>query len=184
MKKSPEHPTKLLWLDLEMTNVDPTSDRIVEVAAIVTDFKLNELYSYESAINHNEEVIKPLLAKNSFWSERPEEMAKILDSIRHGKPESEVERDLVTVIEKTFLPGETVYLAGSSVRVDRSFIDAYFPKVSAMLHYRMLDVTAFKLWWLGTGRQEFLAPKAHRALDDIRRSIAELRFYTSQLKDK
>ena len=80
------------------------------------------------------------------------------------------------------MPNETVYLAGNSIRVDRSFIDVYMPKFAKILHYRMLDVTAFKLLWTGQGGTEYKKAKHHRALDDIRESIAELKDYNTKFR--
>ena len=109
-------------------------------------------------------------------------MAEILEVIRRGKPEHEVENDLCTLVKKYFLPKETVYLAGNSIRVDRSFIDVYMPKFSKILHYRMLDVTAFKLLWTGQGGTEYKKAEHHRALDDIHESIAELKYYNTKFR--
>ena len=180
--KPKEKPTKLLWLDLEMTGLDASKDRILEVAVIITDFTFAEFVNYETQIKHDQTSIKRLLDKNEFWAKRPAEVKKLLAQMQMGKSENEVENKLVALVEKYFLPGEQVYLAGNSIRVDRAFIDYWWPNFANLLHYRMLDVSSFKLWWTGRGGKEFVKKENHQALDDIRESIAELKYYTDKMK--
>lgn len=178
--KPTERPTKFLWLDLEMTGLNSQKNRIVEVAAIVTDHNLKELATYHSLIAHDETSLKAQLEADPFWSAHPAAAKKIIQDSRQGNSEAQVEQELITLVKKYFMPGEAVYLAGNSIRVDRLFIDQWLPKFAILLHYRMLDVTAFKLWWVSQGGQEFVKKENHRALEDIRESIAELQFYTSK----
>lgn len=182
MNSEEDKPNKFLWLDMEMSGLNFKEDRILEAAAIITDHQLKEIATYESTISHDESHIRPRLEADSFWGQRPEQVEQIIKDMRGGKPEKEVEKDLMTFVKKYYLPGEAIYLAGNSIRVDRAFVDYWWPDFAQLLHYRMLDVTAFKLWWLANGKQEYMAPKEHRAIDDIRRSIAELNFYAKQIK--
>lgn len=172
-------PKKFVWIDLEMTGLDPQKDVIIEVAAIVTDSYLNEIATFASLISHDQEKLKKLFDGNDFWRSRPAEQKQIMDDIKTGKPSTEVESLLFDFIAQN-CGDEAVYLAGNSIRVDRSFIDAQWPKVAKTLHYRMLDVTSFKLAWTGLGQVEMPKHDAHRALSDIRDSIDELRFYLTQ----
>lgn len=177
MMKPKEKPTKLLWVDLEMTGLDAQVNRITEVAAIVTDIELNETATYESMVRHDEDSIRAQFDADPFWSKRGSQAEKIIQDMRSGKSEHDVEQDLITFVEKYFLPSESVYLAGNSIWNDRRFIDRWWPKLAERLHYRMLDVTSFKLWHVGHGGKEFVKAEQHRALSDIRESIAELRYY-------
>lgn len=178
MMKPKEKPTKLLWLDLEMTGLVAQTDRILEVAAIITDFDFNELGEYHSVIKYDEAMIKKLLLTNPFWASRSDGLKQILKEISSGLDEKIVEKDLIGLCEATYLQDEPIYLAGNSIRVDRSFIDEWWPNFASKLHYRMLDVSSFKIWWTGRGNTEFKKTEKHRALDDIRESIAELKYYT------
>lgn len=181
--KNPEIPKKLLWLDLEMTGLRPRSDRILEVAAIVADFEFNELGTYHSLIKHNQTGIQKLLQENPFWANRSDGLKKILKELGTGKPEAQVQTELIDFCKKHHQPNEPIYLAGNSIRVDRGFIDEWWPDFAKLLHYRMLDVSSFKIWWAGKGSEEFKKIEKHRALDDIRESIAELKHYASKINN-
>ncbi len=167
---------------MEFSGLEPADNRILEVAVIITDANLKELATYHSSISHAEATIRKLLKKSPFWSQRPEEVEKVITDMHSGLPEKQVEKDLITLVEKYYMPGEAVYLAGNTIRMDRKFVDYWLKDFAKLLHYRMLDVTAFKLWWLGQGNKEFNPPKAHRALDDIRRSITELKYYLEHIE--
>ncbi len=182
MIKNNEVPTKFVWLDLEMTGLDPSVDKILEVAVVITDSNLNELASYHSLIRYGEDYINELLLKNPFWVSRPDGRKKILKELASGKTDSMVEYDLCVLMADNFKEGEPVYLAGNSIRVDRAFIDRSLPDFASLLHYRMLDVSSFKLWWLANGQGEYKKKELHRALDDIHESIAELKHYSDNIK--
>lgn len=175
-----EKPAKLLWLDLEMTGLNPNTDRILEVAVIITDFRFKELGRYSSVIKHDSQLIGELLRANPFWANRSRGLKKITKECSNGRQERQVEEELIKLCEKFYSKNEPIYLAGNSIRVDRAFIDSWWPNLAGKLHYRMLDVSSFKIWWTGTGRDEFKKIEKHRALDDIRESIAELKYYTQQ----
>ena len=167
-------PTRLLWIDLEMTGLDPELHRIVEVAAIVTDFSLSEIDQCTAIIHQPDSV---LAASNDFCI-RAHENSGLYASVRKSTlDEHDVEAELCQLIERNF-PGERAILAGNSIHVDRRFIDAQWPRLAALLHYRMLDVSSLKIWRMGTGQAIYTKKETHRALDDIRESIAELHMYT------
>lgn len=184
MMKPKERPTKLCWLDLEMTGLDPKMDKILEVAVIITDFNFNELGLYHSLVKHDSKYIEDLLKSNPFWSGRSDGLKQIVKDLQSGKDEKIVEQQLIELCEKVYKNNEQIYLAGNSIRVDRGFIDNWWPSFAAKLHYRMLDVSSFKLWWTGSGGSEFVKTEKHRALDDIRESIEELKNYTAKIKVK
>jgi oligoribonuclease len=97
-----------------------------------------------------------------------------------GKPAKEVEKELIKFVKKNF--GKEVYLSGNSIHQDRKFIDREWPELSKMLHYRMLDVSAWKIYFENVLDKHFTKREAHRALDDIEGSIEELKWYTTFLK--
>lgn len=172
-------PTKLLWVDLEMTGLDSEEHVIIEVAAEVTDFDFKTLASYEALISQPEEV----LARANEWAANQHTQSGLYDKLRkEGRPEADVKHELVGFIKAQF-GDEPAVLAGNSIHNDRIFIKRWWPEVEALLHYRMLDVTTLKIIMQGKYGYEFEKNDAHRAFDDIQASIAELQHYLEKLKD-
>jgi oligoribonuclease len=171
--KNPGTPTRLVWIDLEMTGLDTSIHKIIEAAVIITDFEFTELASYEAVIHQPESVI----SLSSEFSMEQHTKSGLYASVKSSTISDKEADSAVSELIKKFVPEGQVYLAGNSIRADRAFIDTYWPKVSGLLHYRMLDVSSFKLWWLGNGKEPFVKGESHRAQDDIRESIAELKYY-------
>jgi oligoribonuclease len=172
-------PTKLLWVDLEMTGLDPDQHVIIEIAAEVTDFEFKTLASYEALISHPQEI----LDKSNEWALAQHNSSGLLNKIAiEGRPEDEVKHELIGFIKAQF-GDEPAILAGNSIHNDRNFIAKWWPEVNALLHYRMLDVTALKILMQGKYGYEYEKKDAHRAFDDIQASIAELQHYLEKLKD-
>jgi oligoribonuclease len=174
LKLSPS--TKLLWLDLEMTGLDPQVDRILEVSAQITDYDFNPLATYSARIKNDRAEIAALMQKNDFWAKFPANRDYFLDSSDSAKPSEQIEAELVALISEQF-QSEPAILAGNSVYNDKGFIKQYWPKVEKLLHYRMLDVSSFKILMRSKYGVEYDKKETHRALDDINESIAELKFY-------
>ena len=97
-----------------------------------------------------------------------------------GKSAKEVEEELLRFMDEWF--GEEIILAGNSIHQDRKFIDREWPRVAARLHYRMLDVSAWKVYFEGARGKKFVKRDLHRALDDIQGSIEELKWYLTLMK--
>lgn len=171
-------PTKLLWIDLEMTGLDPKKDVILEVAAEVTDFTFKTLGSYEAVIKHSARRLKNM----NEWSARQHVASGLVDKIKTlGKPEKEVKFELAGFIKGHF-GKEPAIIAGNSIHNDRIFITRWWPEIDQLLHYRMLDVTSFKILMQGKYREEYAKRDVHRAFDDIQASIAELQYYLEKLR--
>jgi len=177
-KKAP--PTRLLWVDLEMTGLDIAKDVILEIAAEVTDLNNKKIASYEAIIKHPE----PILNSMNEWASAQHAKSGLTDRIRsEGRPEEEVRHELVAFIREHF-GDEPAVLAGNSIHNDRQFIKRWWPEIDALLHYRMLDVSSFKIIMQGKYGVPFEKKDVHRAYDDIQASIAELDFYLDWLRSQ
>jgi len=173
-------PTKLLWVDLEMTGLDVDQHVIIEIAAEVTDKDFKTLASYEALILQPEEK----LAGMNPWAQTQHDQSGLTDRIRNeGKPEQDVIHELIGFIKAQF-GDEPAVLAGNSIHNDRAFIKQQWPEVDALLHYRMLDVSSFKIVMQMKYDVKFEKNDAHRAFDDIQASIAELQYYLEWLQRK
>ena len=170
---------KLLWLDLEMTGLELGKDKIVEVAAIVTDWKLKEIASYVAVVKRSEKFMKKRM-RGEFWEKNLESKASLIGQNDSGKKSKKVEKELIKFIKDNF-DGD-VYLAGNSIHNDRNFIRLEWKRLDKMLHYRMLDVSAWKIYFENALKKKFTKTEEHRALDDIRGSIEELKYYLGMIK--
>ncbi len=169
-------PTRLLWVDLEMTGLVPSKDVILEVAAIVTDFDFTTIETYEQRIKQDKHIVEQRMDANPWWQSYKGNRKQFVRKLTEGKPLAEVEQDLVTLVKHHF-GNERAILAGNSIYNDRLFIKQWMPKLESTLHYRMLDVSSFKILMQGKHGEEFKKQSLHRALDDIQASIAELQHY-------
>ena len=174
-------PTKLLWVDLEMTGLDPARDVILEVAAEVTDFDFKTLANYEAIVKQPHEVVVERMQKNIWWKDFPANRDEFIKKTATGKPSEQVERELVELVEQQF-GAEPAVLAGNSIHNDRGFIRQWWPQLDLKLHYRMLDVSAWKVFMQGKYGVQFDKKEVHRAFDDIQASIAELQHYLEWFK--
>lgn len=169
---------RMVWIDLEMTGLNPQVEEIVEVACIVTEADLTELDAGISL------VVKPSdssLAAMDPYVRTMHTESGLLKAIPLGIDLAEAERQVLAYVQKHVPEPGKAHLAGSSVYVDRGFLARYMPSIDAHLHYRLIDVSTIKelvrRWY---PRVYFAMPEKngnHRALGDIRESIAELRFY-------
>jgi oligoribonuclease len=170
---------KLLWIDLEMTGLDPVKDRILEVAAIATDMELNEIARFEAVVKVSESLMKDRMV-GDFWDKNHESRGALIAQNKTGQPIKEVEKSLLEFLNQYF--GEEIYLAGNSIHQDRKFIEREMPELDKRLHYRMLDVSAWKIYFENALNKKFIKPENHRALSDIEGSIGELKWYLTFLK--
>ena len=174
-------PGKLLWMDLEMTGLDPVEDRILEVGAIVTDWDFNELAVYDAVKKVGPNLMKSRMI-GEFWDKYTDVRTALMEQNLSGKNGRTVENELLELIDKYFDPEERVILAGNSIHQDRKFIAREWTRLDERLHYRMLDVSAWKVVFEGKYGKKFAKPEDHRALNDIRGSIQELKYYMGKVK--
>ena len=172
---------KLLWIDLEMTGLDPDQDKICEVAAIATDLELNQIATYEAVVKVDDQLMKERMV-GEFWEKNSSSRDALIAQNTTGKEIAEVEKELLDFVNKNFSAKHPVYLAGNSIHQDRKFIEREMPELNSKLHYRMLDVSAWKIYFENALNRKFTKPENHRALDDINGSIEELKWYLTFLK--
>lgn len=170
---------KLLWIDLEMTGLDPEKDKILEVAAIATNMSLKNMATYEAVVKVSNKLIQERMV-GEFWDKNQESRDALIKQNEDGRPIKEIEQELIDFVDKNF--GKEVYLAGNSIHQDRKFIEREMPELNKRLHYRMLDVSAWKIYFENALGRKFAKPEAHRALSDIEGSIEELKWYLTFLK--
>lgn len=164
---------KYLWLDMEMSGLDVAKCRILEVAAIVTDHNFQPLESFHAVVYQAPEVLSAMDA----WCTENHAKSGLTPLVATGTPEPEAEKQLLALVERHFTATDRPVLCGNSIGQDRKFIDAWMPALAARLHYRMLDVTSFKLVFNEKYGVRYEKKGSHRALDDIHESIAELKHY-------
>lgn len=180
MTERPEKPGKVIWIDLEMTGLDPVDDRILEVAAIATDWDFKEIAAYEAVKKVGPNLMKKRMI-GEFWDKYADVREALMAQNEHGKNGRTVENELLAFVDEHFAEGESVLLAGNSIHQDRKFIENEWPRLNARLHYRMLDVSAWKVVFEGKYKKKFAKPENHRALEDIRGSIQELKYYLGKV---
>lgn len=169
----------LIWIDLEMTGLDPNKERIIEIATIVTDKDLNILAEGPVLAVYQDDA---LLAKMSDWCQKTHSENGLIERVRQSKL-SERAAELQTLdFLKKWVPKGASPICGNSVAQDKRFLYQYMPDLAAYFHYRHLDVSTLKELarrWKPEILTQFEKKNTHLALDDIRESIAELRFYRS-----
>ncbi len=175
---SDEH---LVWLDLEMTGLDPFHDLILEIATIITDYDLNVLAEGPTiAIHHPEEVLEGM----DEWNVQQHCKTGLSDRVR--KSHYTVRHAELETLEfiKKWVPPRTSPLCGNSIGHDRYFLMRLMPELAAYFHYRNLDVSTLKelaMRWAPDVVSGVVKQNSHCACDDIKESVAELRHYRQHL---
>ena len=179
MSEIPAKNDRLVWIDLEMTGLDPERHVIVEVAAVVTDAELTILdegldlvvHATEEQLGQMDDFVTEMHASSGLDKEIRESTVTI----------EEAEEAVLRLVEKHCDPNHPAPLAGNSIATDRTFIRAYMPRLDKALHYRMIDVSTIKelarRWHPRAYYNQPDKGMAHRALQDIIESIRELDFY-------
>jgi oligoribonuclease len=167
----------LVWVDMEMTGLDPDTDRIIEVAVVVTDSELNVLAEGPVfAIHQSDEV----LDKMDAWNKGTHGRSGLIDRVKASTiTEAEAETALIDFL-KHFVPAGKSPMCGNSICQDRRFMVRGMPKLEAFFHYRNLDVSTLKELckrWKPAIATGFKKHQKHTALADITESIEELRYY-------
>ncbi|TBU83072.1 oligoribonuclease [Pseudomonas daroniae] len=176
-----QNPQNLIWIDLEMTGLDPETDVIIEMATIVTDTELNVLAEGPVIAVHQSDE---RLAAMDEWNTRTHGESGLTQRVRASRiSQAEAEAQTIAFLEKWVPKGKSP-ICGNSIGQDRRFLYKYMPALEAYFHYRYLDVSTLKILaerWAPEIKDGFLKKGSHLALDDIRESIAELKYYRQHL---
>lgn len=172
-----QNPQNLIWIDLEMTGLDPDNDVIIEMATIVTDSQLNVLAEGPVIAVHQSDDV---LARMDEWNTRQHGGSGLTQRVRESRiSTAEAERLTLEFLEQWVPKGKSP-ICGNSICQDRRFLYRQMPTLEAYFHYRNLDVSTLKEMaarWAPQIMEGFKKGGTHLALDDIRDSIAELRHY-------
>ena len=168
---------RLVWMDLEMTGLDAETDVILEIATVVTDGDLEVVAEGPTLAVHRDEAT---LAAMDRWNTEHHTASGLVERVRQSEV-SETEAEAVTLaFVERHCARQSAPLCGNSVWQDRRFLVRYMPVLNAYLHYRIVDVSTVKELarrWHPQLLDAFKKKNTHRALDDIRESIAELKLY-------
>ena len=181
MAQQNDRAQRLIWIDLEMTGLDPDSDRIIEVATIVTDADLNALAEGPVLAVHQSDAV---LEGMDEWNTTTHGNSGLTRRVRESSlTERDAELETIAFL-KEWVDARTSPICGNSICQDRRFLARYMPELEAFFHYRNLDVSTVKELarrWKPEALEGFKKKGAHQALDDIRESIAELQHYRKTL---
>ena len=167
----------LIWVDMEMTGLNPDEDAIIEIATIITDSELNTIAEGPViAIHQDDERLEAM----DEWNTRQHHGSGLVKRVR-GSAETEASASAKTLafIEQ-YVPAGASPMCGNGICQDRRFMARYMPKLEAWFHYRNMDVSTLKILmqrWRPELEEGFVKHGQHLALEDIRESIAELRYY-------
>ena len=172
-----QNANNLCWIDMEMTGLNPETDRIIEVAVIITDSDLNVLTQSEVyAVHQSDETLDAM----DEWCTATHGRTGLTERVRQSHyTEAEVEQKLLGFIAE-WIPEKASPMCGNSVHQDRRFMQKYMPRLEAWFHYRNLDVSTLKELakrWHPTLAKGVVKRGSHKALDDILESIEEMRYY-------
>ncbi|WP_025770737.1 oligoribonuclease [Thioalkalivibrio sp. HK1] len=172
-----QSPKNLVWIDLEMTGLDPERENIIEIATVVTDESLDEAVEGPSIVIRQP---KALLDKMDEWNTKQHGQSGLIDRVLASTCDlGQAEERTLAFLQK-YLPPKVSPMCGNSICLDRRFLIRYMPRLEAFFHYRHLDVSTVKELcsrWAPSRFQSVVKESRHRAMQDIHDSIAELRFY-------
>ncbi|XP_071446357.1 probable oligoribonuclease [Hetaerina americana] len=173
---------KLVWIDMEMTGLKVEQDKVLEVACLLTDGNLREIIQGPHVIIRQAEET---LASMGPWCIEHHTKSGLVEECKRSQiTESDAETMLMEFLTKHIPPKEGL-LSGNTVHMDKMFLEKYFPKVHDYLHYRIVDVSSIKelaRWWFPDEYSNIPEKTfTHRALEDIKQSIEELRYYKKSI---
>jgi oligoribonuclease len=172
-----QNPENLIWIDLEMTGLDPLEDRIIEIATLVTDKNLNILEEGPSlAINQSDEMLNGM----DEWCTTQHGQSGLTDRVKNSSISESTAEAVTLAFLRQYVPQGRSPMCGNSICQDRRFLARWMPELEEYFHYRNLDVSSLKelarRWSPGVS-DGFTKESTHLAMNDIKDSIAELQYY-------
>jgi oligoribonuclease len=175
------NPNNLIWIDMEMTGLDPEKERIIEIATIVTDSKLNLIAEGPVFAVHQSQQ---LLDGMDNWNTKQHNSSGLVQRVQQSTvTEAQAEADTLAFLKK-YVPAGRSPMCGNSIYQDRRFLYRYMPELEKFFHYRLIDVSTVKELaqrWAPRIYGGLQKESKHLALSDIRDSIEELKYYREHL---
>ncbi len=172
-----QNETHLVWIDMEMSGLDPDRDRVLEIALVVTDKNLDVVEEGPVLVVHQDDAV---LDAMDNWNKSTHGKSGLIDKVKASTlTEAEVEQRVLAFMKRHVGERQSP-MCGNSICQDRRFMARHMPKLEAYFHYRNLDVSTLKelaARWRPELKEGFKKANSHTALADIQESIAELRYY-------
>lgn len=172
-----QDPSNLLWIDMEMSGLNPDRDRVLEVAIVVTDSNLNTIAEAPVKVVHQPDAV---LEAMDAWNKSTHKKSGLIDRVRAStQNEAQVEEEMLAFLSR-YVPENTSPMCGNSICQDRRFLARHMPRLEAFFHYRNLDVSTLKELakrWKPGIMSGLTKHGKHEALADIYESIEELKYY-------
>ena len=176
-----QDPNALIWIDMEMSGLNPETDRVLEVAIVITDAQLNIITEAPVLVVHQSDVV---LDAMDNWNQSTHKKSGLIDRVKASTlTEADVEEQMIAFLAQ-YVPSGVSPLCGNSVHQDRRFLVRYLPKLDSYFHYRLIDVSTLKELarrWKPEVLAGMVKHGKHEALADIHESIEELRYYRAQI---
>jgi oligoribonuclease len=176
-----QDPNALIWIDMEMSGLNPETDRVLEIAIVITDAQLNTVAEAPVLVIHQPDAVLDVMDN---WNKSTHRKSGLIDRVKASTlSESDVENRMVEWLAQ-YVPAGVSPICGNSVHQDRRFLVKYLPKLDAWFHYRLIDVSTLKELarrWKPEVLNGMAKHGKHEALADIHESIEELRYYRAQI---
>lgn len=176
-----QDPNALIWIDMEMSGLDPEVERVLEIAIVITDAQLNTVAEAPVFVIHQPDSV---LDAMDNWNKSTHGKSGLTERVKASKlSEADVEKQMIDFLS-AYVPSGVSPICGNSVHQDRRFLVKYLPKLDAYFHYRMIDVSTIKELvrrWKPEVIGGMVKHGKHEALADIHESIEELRYYRAQV---
>lgn len=168
----------LVWIDLEMTGLDPSCDVILEIAVVITNNNLEVIAQGPSLVIHYDDMI---LNNMNEWCKKQHGISGLTKAVQESTVSLDQAKNEVLNFIMRYVPAQKGILCGNSVWQDALFLRRYMPEIINFLFYRIIDVSSIKevlhRWYPTNNKKIYIKPEMHRAMDDVYASIAELKHY-------